>query len=57
MMAIIKLFETSLQVANLGLESFFDAMKHQNVPAVHVEWKPPAGGDARLLEILEKLGR
>lgn len=52
-----ELFATKLEVANLGLESFYEAMKKQNVPAIHIEWKPPAGGDVRLLEILAKLGQ
>ena len=57
MTTINELFETPLRVVNIGLESFYDAMLDQQVPACHVEWKPPAGGDARLLEILAKLSR
>jgi hypothetical protein len=29
----------------------------QGAEAVHVEWRPPAGGDDRLLAILDKLRR
>lgn len=49
------LFEGRLEVVNIGLECFHTAMQMQQVPCVQVEWKPPAGGDARVLEILEKL--
>lgn len=49
------LFEGRLEVVNIGLECFYTAMEIQQVPCVQVEWKPPAGGNARVLEILEKL--
>ena len=44
-----------LEAINLGLESFAENLKVQGVPTVHVEWKPPAGGNARLMSILEKM--
>jgi FdrA protein len=40
---------------NLGLESFYENLKVQNVPAVQVDWRPPAGGNERLMSILEKM--
>ena len=49
------LFQKSLKVVNIGIDSFFETMKHQNVPVIHVEWKPPAGGDDTLMNILDKL--
>ena len=55
METIEKLFTTPLAVVNLGLETFYEAMQNQNVAACQVDWKPPAGGNARLIEILEKL--
>jgi FdrA protein len=49
----------SLQAAvsgiNIGLESFYDNLKAQNVPAVHVEWTPPAGDNEKLKGILERM--
>lgn len=51
------LFTAKLKVVNVGLERFYEAMRDQSVPVCQVEWKPPAGGDPRLLEILEKLSR
>lgn len=55
MATINELFSAQLKVVNVGLERFYEAMRDQAVPACQVEWKPPAGGDPRLLEILEKL--
>ena len=52
-----ELFHAQLKVVNVGLESFYGAMLDQNPPACHIDWKPPAGGDPRLLEILAKLSR
>ncbi len=40
---------------NLGLESFAENFTAQNAPAIHVEWRPPAGGNERLMAILEKM--
>lgn len=54
-MAIQDLFASRLEVLNLGLERFYEAVLAQNETACHVDWTPPAGGDARLIEILEKL--
>ncbi len=52
---INQLFDSKLICVNLGLERFFEAMCDQNLRAAHVDWKPPAGGDVRLMEILRKL--
>ncbi|HEX9011936.1 MAG TPA: acyl-CoA synthetase FdrA [Anaerolineaceae bacterium] len=40
---------------NVGLESFAETLKDQGVPAVHVDWRPPAGGNDRLASILERM--
>lgn len=44
-----------LRVVNLGLEIFAEELERQNVTVTRVDWRPPAGGNPRLLEILEKL--
>ncbi len=46
---------TTLRAVNLGLETFADELKDQNVPVTHVRWRPPAGGKSHLVRILEKL--
>jgi len=43
-----------LAAINVGLETFHDALLAQGAAAVHVEWRPPAGGDERLARILER---
>lgn len=40
---------------NVGLEAFHRSLVDREVPAVHVEWRPPAGGDERLAAALRKL--
>lgn len=55
MNGINKLFDEKLVCVNMGLESFFDAMGDQGLSCAHVEWKPPAGGNPRLIEILSWL--
>lgn len=55
MTGVGSIFNENLIVINIGIESFFDSMKDQNIPVVHVEWKPPAGGNEKLMDILEKL--
>jgi hypothetical protein len=45
-----------LKVVNIGISTFADDLRSQNVEVIHVDWKPPAGGDVELLKLLEKLG-
>lgn len=44
-----------LRVVNLGLEVFALELAAAGVPVVHVDWRPPAGGDPRLQAWLERL--
>jgi FdrA protein len=44
-----------LAVVNMGLESFHDSLAAQGVPAVHVDWRPPAGGNEKLASILSRM--
>lgn len=44
-----------LAAINIGLESFHDSIRAQGGTAVHVEWRPPAGGDERLMRILARM--
>ena len=43
-----ELFEQKLHVVNFGIESFYDDLTSQKVDAVHVDWKPVAGGDKEI---------
>ncbi len=40
---------------NVGLESFYDSLVAQGAEAVHVDWRPPAGGKEKLQAILRKM--
>ena len=40
---------------NLGVRAFRDSLVDQGATAVHVDWRPPAGGDEKLASILERL--
>ena len=44
-----------LAAINVGLESFFESLTSQGANAVHVEWRPPAGGNERLASLLAKM--
>ena len=50
-----ELFEQKLHVVNFGIEAFYDDLVSQKVDAVHVEWKPVAGGDKQAAANLRKL--
>ena len=48
--------ETSTFAAiNVGLESFTNSLRAQGADVVHVDWRPPAGGDERLANLLTRL--
>ncbi len=47
--------EKPFAAVNVGLESFYASLKQQDVPAIQVDWRPPAGGDEKLMAILERL--
>jgi FdrA protein len=49
------LLDVPLGVINLGLPAFAQSLDQQGVPVIHVDWRPPAGGDPQLLEVLRKL--
>lgn len=44
-----------LAAINVGLESFYDSLVSQGAQAVHVEWRPPAGGNEKLAALLQKM--
>lgn len=43
------------RVINVGLEAFAEALEAAGIPVVHVDWRPPAGGDLRLAALLAAL--
>ena len=40
---------------NAGLQSFTDAVIDQGAEALQMDWRPPAGGNERLMAILAKM--
>lgn len=50
------LLTRSVKVVNVGLEGFVKDLRDCNIEVVHVEWVPPAGGDAEMASLLAKLG-
>jgi FdrA protein len=44
-----------LAAVNVGLESFTESLQAQGAPVVQVDWRPPAGGDEKLMAILERM--
>jgi FdrA protein len=46
---------TPPRVVNLGLTLFAETLTTLGVPVVHVDWRPPAGGDARMAELLARV--
>ncbi len=50
-----ELLGRQLQVVNIGLELFAETLRRHHVPLVHLDWRPPAQGDAHLLDLLRRL--
>ncbi len=51
------LFKQDLVVINMGLESFAEQLRKEKVKVLQMNWKPPAGGNKKLVSLLAKLGR
>ncbi len=54
-MGVNELLRSPLGVVNVGVRDFSDILAAEGVPVVHVDWSPPAGGDARLGDLLSRL--
>ena len=50
-----KLLGAAPKVINIGAKTFHDSLRDQGIAVIHVEWRPPAGGDMNLAKLLEKL--
>lgn len=48
-------FAEPLRVINIGIEVFAEDLKAQGVPVLHLDWRPPGGGDSRLAAMLATL--
>lgn len=54
-MSTLKLFNETLKVVNVGSPSFKKDYETQQLDYVHLEWRPPANGDLKLLSLLNKI--
>lgn len=54
---VLDLFSSPLQAVNLGLESFAQTLADLGVPVEQVDWRPPAGGNPRMIAALDRLDR
>jgi hypothetical protein len=52
---IDKLINEPLVAINLGLPGFAKSLEEQEVEVVQVDWRPPAGGDQEMIDILDDL--
>lgn len=46
-----------LKIINVGAKNFHDSLRAQEADSVHVDWKPPAGGDREMAGLLDKLDK
>ena len=46
-----------MRVINIGLESFAEDLRNVDIPVIQMDWRPPAGGDMRLVALLDSLGK
>jgi hypothetical protein len=52
---INELFSKELKVINMGLDSFAENLRKEEVEVLPMDWKPPAGGNKWLISLLDKL--
>jgi FdrA protein len=51
----LEVLDSPLAAVNVGLESFTESLQAQGAPVIQVDWRPPAGGDEKLMAILEQM--
>lgn len=49
------IFGKELKVLNIGLEQFYEDLKSQDIKAIQMDWRPPAGGDSEAADLLAAL--
>jgi hypothetical protein len=53
--AVRELFTAELRVINLGLGSFAETLRAVGAPVLDLDWRPPAGGDPELADLVDSL--
>jgi len=49
------LLARELHVVNLGLASFAETLRAHGTPVLDLDWRPPAGGDSDLADLLDRM--
>ena len=52
-----RLLDGPVKVVNVGLQGFADDLRRQDVAVVHVDWAPPARGNAKLADLQRRLAK
>ncbi len=50
-----RLLNSVPRIVNIGLVGFSHDLKRCGIDVVQIDWSPPAGGDARLIALLDRL--
>ena len=53
----LQVLKQPLSAINVGLESFTTSLLDQEAQVIQVDWRPPAGGNERLMAILGRMDR
>jgi FdrA protein len=53
--ALDRFAQTPLAAVNVGLEAFYASLRAQGASAVHVDWRPTAGGNEKLAALLARM--
>jgi FdrA protein len=48
-------FKENIKVINIGIPSFAEDLTKQGIINIHVDWRPPAGGNKKVQALLEKV--
>ncbi len=51
------LFKEELRIINMGLAAFGDNLAEDEIQVLQMDWRPPAGGNEKMIALLKKLGR
>ena len=51
----IEILNNGVCMVNMGLKSFHESMKDQESQSIHVDWRPPAGGNKELTDLLDRM--
>jgi hypothetical protein len=47
--------QQQVRVINMGIDSFSEDLKKAEVPVIQMDWRPPAGGNRKLIALLDSL--